>query len=380
MSRSGIYLIRGENDLVEMTSQPFENEDLFQKLLAQYPRVLGGDQFDALEQRKWLLITREAAIPSQEEGVDRWAVDHLFVDENGVPTFVEVKRSSDTRIRREVVGQMLDYASHAVFTWTGDRIRGLFETLCGDEDPAKVFARVMGPDRELEAFWDSVKTNLQAGKIRLVFVADEIPSELRRVIEFLNKQMDPAEVLGIEIRQYVGAGLQTLVPRVIGRTEEAQGGKTPERGPRWTPERFFPVLAENTSNEGVEVGRDLLKLATELTQRPAEWGTGKMRGSFTARILVEGVKFSLFSVYTTGGYTINIAWNDAQSAKGLASSYNAKVRAALGFDLLDTSTWWKRSDLMGSLESLVPGQATAFRQIASELAADIRKLPISGSQ
>ena len=28
------------------------------------------------------------------------------------PTLVEVKRSSDTRIRREVVGQMLDYAAN----------------------------------------------------------------------------------------------------------------------------------------------------------------------------------------------------------------------------------------------------------------------------
>jgi hypothetical protein len=33
-------------------------------------------------------------------------------DQNAVPTLVEVKRSSDTRIRREVVGQMLDYAAN----------------------------------------------------------------------------------------------------------------------------------------------------------------------------------------------------------------------------------------------------------------------------
>jgi hypothetical protein len=145
---------------------------------------------------------------------------------------------------------MLDYASHAVFTWSGDRIRGLFEARCAERDPAEVFAEVMGSDRELEPFWESVKINLQAGKVRLIFVADEIPSELRRVIEFLNKQMDPAEVLGIEIRQYVGAKLQTLVPRVIGRTEESQGGKTPDRGTRWTPERFFAVLTENRIDWG----------------------------------------------------------------------------------------------------------------------------------
>src|SRR4051794_12230288 len=41
-------------------------------------------------------------------GSSRWSLDHLFVDQEGVPTLVEVKRSSDTRARREVVAQMLD--------------------------------------------------------------------------------------------------------------------------------------------------------------------------------------------------------------------------------------------------------------------------------
>jgi len=32
--------------------------------------------------------------------------------------------------------------------------------------------------------------------------------------------MSPTEVLGIEIRQYVGGGLSTHIPRVIGHTSE----------------------------------------------------------------------------------------------------------------------------------------------------------------
>ena len=38
-------------------------------------------------------------------------MDHLYIDQNAWPTLVEVKRSKDTRIRREVVGQMMDYAA-----------------------------------------------------------------------------------------------------------------------------------------------------------------------------------------------------------------------------------------------------------------------------
>ena len=58
-----------------------------------------------------------------------------------------------------------------------------------------------------DAFWQRVKTNLQAGPIRMLFVVDDIPPELRRIVEFLNQQMDPAEVLAVELRQYAGQGL-----------------------------------------------------------------------------------------------------------------------------------------------------------------------------
>ena len=62
--------------------------------------------------------------------------------------------------------------------------------------------------------------------MRLVFVSDLIPTELRRVIEFLNERMSPTEVVGVEIKHYVGqGGLRTLVPRVVGQTEQARAQK-----------------------------------------------------------------------------------------------------------------------------------------------------------
>src|SRR5215472_15558078 len=106
----GIFLLTGET-LVEMREQPYDSEELLQKLLARYPDLLaGGDQL-AGSPRRWLLVKREAGVPDREAGGDRWSLDHLFIDQEAVPTLVEVKRSDDTRIRREVVGQMLDYAA-----------------------------------------------------------------------------------------------------------------------------------------------------------------------------------------------------------------------------------------------------------------------------
>lgn len=102
------------NALVGLKEQPYEAEHLLQQLLADHSDLLAGVQMDELSPRSWLLISKEAAIPSEEGGGGRWSLDHLFVDQDAVPCLVEVKRSSDIRIRREVVGQMLDYAANFV--------------------------------------------------------------------------------------------------------------------------------------------------------------------------------------------------------------------------------------------------------------------------
>ncbi|MBA3355608.1 MAG: DUF4268 domain-containing protein [Pyrinomonadaceae bacterium] len=219
----GIFLIQDNDELVEMNEQAYDSEDLLQTLLAKYPSLLAGSQIDAKAPRKWLLIGREFGVPSEEGGADQWSLDHLFLDQDAIPTIVEVKRSTNTTIRREIVGQMLDYAANAVVYWPVDRIRSRFETNCERQgfDPEERLRDFLESVVEPEEFWQKANTNLQAGKIRLLFIADEIPTKLQRIVEFLNEQMNPAEVLAIEIKQFVGQGLRGLVPRVIGQTAEA---------------------------------------------------------------------------------------------------------------------------------------------------------------
>jgi hypothetical protein len=160
-------------------------------------------------------------LPFEEKGAKLLSLDHLFLDQDGIPTLVEVKRSSDTRLRREVIAQMLDYAANAVLYLPVEEIREKVD------DDLSLTESFLDDDVNPEEFWLKVKTNLQAGKIRMLFVADEIPGELISIIEFLNVQMNPAEVLAVEIKQYVDSEekIKTLVPRVIGQTMEAQSKK-----------------------------------------------------------------------------------------------------------------------------------------------------------
>ena len=252
-----IFLLQNDKNLVEMSEAEYDSEALLQELLAKFPQLLSGEQIDPGSPRRWLLVSREQGVPDEDDGGQRWAIDHLFLDQDAIPTLVEVKRSSDTRLRREVVGQMLDYAANAVVYWPMERIQASFEARCESHglEPMEVLTEFLGEDKEVSQFWEDVKTNLQAQKIRLLFVADRISSELQRIIEFLNGQMDPAEVLAVEIRQFVGPAMKTLVPRVIGRTAAAQAKRVrPAAAERIeiSESEFMTELQTKTDSAGVD--------------------------------------------------------------------------------------------------------------------------------
>lgn len=314
---SGMFVLPGDGGLVEMTEQPYGAEAMLQELLAKYPNLLAGDQMDAAVPRRWLLVSREMGVPAEEDGGTRWSLDHLFLDQDAVPTLVEVKRSSDARIRREVVGQMLDYAANAVGYWPVETIRTRFEQTCSSrgDDPAAVLAAFLGSEAADEQFWLRAKTNLQAGKVRLVFVADVIPPELKRVVEFLNGQMDPAEVLAVEVRQFVGQGFKTLVPRVIGQTVEAERNKGKASERQWDELGFFADLRQRRGDSQAVVARAILEWAKAAHLR-VWWGRGSKDGSFYPMLDFKGEQHWVVSVWTSGRVEIPFQWMLSKSPYG----------------------------------------------------------------
>ena len=259
MSNSDIiFLLEGEDHLKEISQAAYETEDLLQRLLMNHPALLAGHQIDEENPPRWLLVSREMGIPDAEGGSNRWSVDHMFLDQFGVPTFVEVKRASDTRIRREVVGQMLDYAANAQKYWPVETLRleavkqaGSAEAL--DEKLVDFLDIEQGENtsEKLSGFWQNVEENMRRGRLRLLFVADRIPSELRRIIEFLNEKIPDIDVLGVELVQYQRENLRVLVPRVVGQTEAAKGsksrrGRSGPSGPSLTADEFLSRCPETT--------------------------------------------------------------------------------------------------------------------------------------
>lgn len=299
---SSIFVIDKDNNFVEMKQTQFETEDIFQNIIEKYPNILAGEQINPNDPRRWILVSREIGVPSEANGGNQWFLDHLFIDQDAIPTFVEVKRSTDTRVRREVVAQMLDYAANATSYWKIDTLREFYETQLEKEKTLSLETLGVSASSE-ELFWESVETHLKVGKIRLIFVADEIPMSLQRIIEFLNEQMIETEVLGLEIKHYESMeGMKTLVPKIIGRTSTAVQAKKNEKG-TWDEKSFLDDVLNISGEQAVETCKNLLQEFKSIGCR-IWWGRGRTHGSFIPVYDGRLGRHQLCSIYQTDKTTL----------------------------------------------------------------------------
>lgn len=331
-TESNLYLLQDNNDMIRLEPISFESEGEFQALLERFPELIPGNQIDRDEPRRWLLIGREVGIPDSDEAFNRWSLDHLFIDQDGIPTFIEVKRYSDTRIRREVVGQMMDYAANAVSYWPPDLIRRKFDETChsSEIDPEEKLAGFLGDDRDPENFWEVVHHNLKDGNVRLIFAADRVPSELQRIVEFLNEQMSPTEVLAVEIQRYRGGGLTTHIPRVYGQTIKAQMVKRGEqrklsgqRRRKWDEDSFFEDVAERLTAEQLEKVRLLYDFFRGNSK--IDWGTGMHLGSFNPKFDGLG-NIAPVTVWSSGELKFKFSWMGYEPAISFKKIYHKHLK------------------------------------------------------
>lgn len=378
----GIYLMRGDDELVEMRETPYEAEDVLQQLIAKFPSLLAGDQFGVEAPRRWLLVGREASLPDDEDAAGRWSVDHLFLDQDAVPTLVEVKRSSDTRIRREVVGQMLDYAANGVVYWPLEQLRELFVRQCerDDRDPEEVAQEVAGDEVDVEEWWQRAGDNLRSGKVRMVFVSDAIPRELRRVVEFLNGQMNPAEVIAIEVKQYLSSdGARTLVPRVIGQTAEVEarkGRRTTAGRRRWDEQSLFAEIAEKRGDDEKRIARELYDWVGARGWRPS-FGSGRVDGSWVPVLEALGREHYPIALYSNGWVEIQFQhlrhrapFDDEQVRLELLEQVNRIPGVAFGVDRIT-----KRPTIRLSLLAADPAAVEQLKRALEWVEERARSVP-----
>jgi hypothetical protein len=234
-------------------------EDALQTLLQKYPQVIPGKQIDPSsdDPARFVLLRREMPLGG-------WSLDHLYVDQRAILTLVETKLIQNSESRREVIGQIIEYAANATEFWGSGRARqhaAEFWSKQGEVPPREldeILKEEFGDDLDVENFWNSVESNLSHGQIRLIIAADELRPEVRRMIEYLNNEMQNAEVLGLELRCY---GDETkslvLVPRLVGQTQASVDRRSGGDAVFWTVDKLRNAYQELSDTE---LGARLQKL------------------------------------------------------------------------------------------------------------------------
>jgi hypothetical protein len=262
-----------------------------QDLLERSPdHLLAGEQIDPEHPRRWLLIKREMEVPDPVSGAARWSIDFLFVDQDAVLTFVECKRHDDTRSRREVIAQVLDYAANAPRLWRSEDLRRAAEITQQKHGLVleEVVNRLNKTESEKPDLFDRAIANLAEHKLRIVLFLEAAPPELKTLVEFLVKELSTVQIVLIEAKRYRSDGLEVVAPTVWGYTEQVRqrrqlleealsGGRR-----LWDQDSFFAELAERVPDEAGQravqvLFRELPKAGYNLT-----WGTGAS-GSLNVR-------------------------------------------------------------------------------------------------
>src|SRR5688500_15631147 len=105
-----IFVPAAEGGYRRLMHVPLALEDDLQRLLNSNPQLIALNRRDQDGPLRLLLVRHEAPVKDRISDAERWALDHLFIDDMLVPTLVESKLSRNAEVRRKVVGQLLEYA------------------------------------------------------------------------------------------------------------------------------------------------------------------------------------------------------------------------------------------------------------------------------
>jgi hypothetical protein len=149
-------------------------------------------------------------------------IDALFMNPLGMPTLVECKLWRSPEARREVVGQILDYA-RTLKKWTFSDIQREAARARKEQSfdlAAHVSNHTAGSNFDKAMFADSVSRNLQKGRVLLLVVGDGIREGVEAIAEYLQAATSLQFTFGlVEAQAFELAPKSWIVQsRVLART------------------------------------------------------------------------------------------------------------------------------------------------------------------
>jgi hypothetical protein len=254
-------LIRKGLESYTVSPSDFAKESQLEDVLADFPDLLLED-----EETHIRLVARQLTLP------DAGKLDLLFVDSEGLPIAVEVKLARNAQSRREVVAQAIDYVSSLTALTVDElniRVNGKLELA--------LRSLTDGDASEFDLIWQSVGTNLRAGRARIVVVLDEAPPDLQRIFRFLanNSQLDVQLAV---MQEYSSPEVATVfVPQILVSPASAdRPSQVKSEEPH--PELVAIIAAYNASvPEGIKARGNA---SDYRLIRPSEWMGTKLAYAF----------------------------------------------------------------------------------------------------
>lgn len=209
---ASIFVQADDAGINEFAPARYEKEADLQAIVAAAPRILNS-VLSATDDIRWMLVKREFRVPGS---AGKYRVDALFLDQDGVPVLAEVKRASDARIRREIIGQLVDYIHNFLEHITYEHLSASLREACAATGITVADAiDKISPGLTAEEYWEQVKQSLADERLNVAVIADEIPNDLKKNISRLNKSWPTVNFFAFEVQQYVSkdSRIRLLVPK-----------------------------------------------------------------------------------------------------------------------------------------------------------------------
>ncbi|WP_426029492.1 hypothetical protein [Caulobacter sp. DWP3-1-3b2] len=147
-------------------------------------------------------------------------IDNFLITPSGLPVLVECKLWRNPEARREVVGQILDYAK-VLSRWSfTDLQREVGTRTRAGPDALLNIVRAANSSVDEVQFTDAVSANLRRGRFLLLILGDGVREDVEAIAEYLQRHAGLHFTFGlVEFPIYaLPNGEMLVVPRVLART------------------------------------------------------------------------------------------------------------------------------------------------------------------
>lgn len=337
----------------------------------------------------------------REISAESWSIDNLFISPQGYLTIVETKLWRNPEARREVVGQIIEYAK-VISSWTYAELDQRIKDRNKDElgRPLGVIdlvRRVLDISESEEGdFIDSVTRNMQLGHFLLLIVGDGIRESTEELAGYLSRSPQLHFTLAlVELRIFQTEHGRLVIPQIVTRTREitraiirVEGTQIQQisidtdirpkndalQSKRYTlsEEDFFELLQQRTGSEEVEFAKQLMEDAIDLG-----FIIEMKQSSYTIRHpgpLASKQRLSLLNVYSDGTFTIDFLLDQLEKA-GLprenASRYEQELQMALkGCENKGESNHWKMKPAISKIGEIISAMES-FVNLTNEASQSI---------